>query len=47
VNEGCKASSSDIERLVVRSQTGDRGAFDELVRLYQRRAMRSGSERFR
>lgn len=40
MNEGRKANSSDIERLVEASQAGDRGAFDELVRLYQRRAMR-------
>jgi RNA polymerase sigma-70 factor (ECF subfamily) len=39
VNKGCKASSSDIERLVEASQAGGRSAFDELVRLYQRRAM--------
>jgi RNA polymerase sigma-70 factor (ECF subfamily) len=40
VNSGQKADISDVERLVERSQAGDRGAFDELVRLYQRRAMR-------
>lgn len=34
-----KADTGDIERLVKASQTGDRSAFDELVRLYQRRAM--------
>jgi RNA polymerase sigma-70 factor (ECF subfamily) len=41
VNETRKANSSDIGRLVEASQAGDRGAFDELVRLYQRRAMRA------
>ncbi len=40
VNESRQASSSDIGRLVEASQAGARGAFDELVRLYQRRAMR-------
>ena len=40
VNETRKANSSDIGRLVEASQAGDRGVFDELVRLYQRRAMR-------
>jgi len=40
VNESRKANNSDIERLVEASQAGGRGAFDELVRLYQRRAMR-------
>jgi len=39
VNESRQANSSDIGRLVEASQAGDRGAFDELVRLYQRRAM--------
>jgi len=39
VNNSEKVSSSDIERLVEASQAGSRGAFDELVRLYQRRAM--------
>lgn len=42
MNEGRKANSSDVERLVEASQAGDRGAFDELVRLYQRRSMRVG-----
>jgi len=41
VNETRKANSSDIGRLVEASQAGGRGAFDELVRLYQRRAMRA------
>jgi len=39
VNDSLKVNTSDIERLVKASQAGDRGAFDELVRLYQRRAM--------
>lgn len=41
MNDSQKADISDIERLVRRSQAGRRGAFDELVRLYQRRAMRA------
>ena len=40
MNESREANSSDIGRLVEASQAGDRGAFDELVRLYQLRAMR-------
>ncbi len=40
MNESREANSSDIGRLVEASQAGDRGAFDGLVRLYQRRAMR-------
>lgn len=39
MDDGRKVNISDIERLVEASQAGDRGAFDELVRLYQRRAM--------
>ena len=39
MNDSLKVNTSDIERLVKASQVGDRGAFDELVRLYQRRAM--------
>lgn len=39
MNDGQKANTSDIERLVKASQTGDRNAFDKLVRLYQRRVM--------
>ena len=39
MNEIRQASSREISRLVEASQAGDRGAFDELVRLYQRRAM--------
>ena len=39
MNSSEKVNSSDIERLVEASQAGSRGAFDELVRLYQRRAM--------
>jgi len=38
VSDSQKAND-DIERLVVASQAGDKGAFDQLVRLYQRRAM--------
>jgi len=32
-----KNGTSDVERLVEASRTGDRSAFDELVQLYQRR----------
>jgi RNA polymerase sigma-70 factor (ECF subfamily) len=39
VNNTRKESTGDMERLVNASQAGNRGAFDELVRLYQRRAM--------
>ena len=39
MNDSLKVQTSDIERLVKASQAGDRGAFDELMRLYQRRAM--------
>jgi len=39
VNGNLKANTGDVERLVKASQTGNRAAFDELVRLYQRRAM--------
>lgn len=39
MNDNSKANTGDIERLVKASQTGDRGSFDELVGLYQRRAM--------
>lgn len=39
MNDSLKVNTSDIERLVKASQAGDRGAFDELMRLYQRRAM--------
>lgn len=41
MNNTYKASTSDIERLVRASQADDRGAFDELVRLYQRKAMQT------
>ena len=34
-------NSSDIEQLVKASQRAERGAFDELVRLHQRRAMKA------
>jgi len=40
VNNSLKVQTSDIERLVKASQDGDRGSFDEIIRLYQRRAMR-------
>ena len=40
MNDGQKANTRDIERLVKASQAGDRNAFDKLVRLYQRRVMR-------
>ncbi|MBA7659905.1 RNA polymerase sigma-H factor [subsurface metagenome] len=40
MNDSLKDQTSDIERLVKASQDGDRGAFDEIMRLYQRRAMR-------
>lgn len=33
-----KNGTRDVERLVAASQSGDRGAFDDLVRFYQRRA---------
>jgi RNA polymerase sigma-70 factor (ECF subfamily) len=39
VNSGEKANTSDMERLVKASQAGQRGAFDDLVRLYQQGAM--------
>ncbi len=39
MNDSLKVQTSDIERLVKASQAGDRGAFDEIMRLYQRRAM--------
>jgi len=39
VNDGQKANASDTEHLVGASQAGERRAFDELVRLYQQRAM--------
>lgn len=39
MNGNSKAETGDIERLVKASQAGDRGSFDELTRLYQRRAM--------
>ncbi len=39
MNDSLKDQTSDIERLVKASQAGDRGAFDEIMRLYQRRAM--------
>ncbi|MHC4475056.1 MAG: RNA polymerase sigma factor [Planctomycetota bacterium] len=39
MNDGLKANSIGLERLVEASQAGDREAFDELVRLHQRRAM--------
>jgi RNA polymerase sigma-70 factor (ECF subfamily) len=39
VNGNPKTKAVDIEWLVRASQAGDRGSFDELVDLYQRRAM--------
>lgn len=39
MNSTRKESTGDMERLVNASQAGNRCAFDELVRLYQRRAM--------
>jgi len=39
VNGNSKTKVVDIEWLVKASQAGDRGSFDELVDLYQRRAM--------
>lgn len=39
MKDSAKANISDVERLVKASQAGERGAFDKLVRLYQRRAM--------
>lgn len=39
MNDRLKATTCDIEGLVRASRAGDRGAFDELVRFYQRRAM--------
>ncbi|HUT30089.1 MAG TPA: RNA polymerase sigma factor [Sedimentisphaerales bacterium] len=39
MNHGPKANTIEAARLVKASQMGDRGAFDELVRLYQKRAM--------
>jgi RNA polymerase sigma-70 factor (ECF subfamily) len=39
VNEAQKVKISGVERLVEAGSRGNRGAFDELVELYQRRAM--------
>jgi RNA polymerase sigma-70 factor (ECF subfamily) len=39
VGNGHENGTSDVERLVEASQAGDRYAFDDLVRLYQRRAV--------
>ena len=39
MSDGRKSNTADTERLVKASQVGEREAFDELVRLYQRRAM--------
>jgi RNA polymerase sigma factor (sigma-70 family) len=39
VNGNSKTNTVDIERLVRDSQAGNRGSFDELVCIYQRRAM--------
>ena len=39
MNEAQKVKISGVERLVEASSQGNRGAFDELVELYQQRAM--------
>jgi RNA polymerase sigma-70 factor (ECF subfamily) len=39
VNDSLKVNADDVEKLVRAGQAGGRGAFDELVRLYQRPAM--------
>ena len=39
MNGGAAVNNRPVERLVKASQSGDRAAFDELVRLYQHRAM--------
>lgn len=39
MDEPGQPNTAPIERLVEASKAGDRGAFDELVRLYQRRAI--------
>jgi RNA polymerase sigma-70 factor (ECF subfamily) len=39
VNHSPKANTADVARLAKAGQAGDRGAFDELVRLYKKRAM--------
>ncbi|MHC4332405.1 MAG: RNA polymerase sigma factor [Planctomycetota bacterium] len=39
MNNGPKAKTTDVVKLVKAGQAGHRGAFDELVRLYQKRAM--------
>lgn len=39
MNGNSKTNTDGIERLVKEIQAGDRGSFDELVDLYQRRAM--------
>ncbi len=39
MDESHRTTTNDTIRLVKASQAGDRAAFDELVRLYQRRAM--------
>lgn len=39
MNEAQKVNTAVVERLVEASRKGNRDAFDELVRLYQRRAM--------
>jgi len=40
LDSGQKVNSTDVERLVKAGRGGSREAFNELVRLYQRRAMR-------
>jgi len=39
VNGNSKTNTGEIERLVQACRAGDRASFDELVGLYQRRAM--------
>jgi RNA polymerase sigma-70 factor, ECF subfamily len=41
VDDRTRADTAEIERLVQASQSGDKGAFDGLVRLYQMRAMQA------
>ena len=41
MKEDSTISTGEVEQLVEASQAGQRCAFDELVRMYQRRAMRA------
>jgi len=43
VNDSQKSDTGNVERLVEASRSGDRRAFDELVRLYQQQAMYAAS----